>query len=327
MKRIFISLLAVIGLFPFPLKAQIATDTIECMPPSYSELYTLLDADLVFYGYGIINHGPFTSFKIEELLKHDAYGYKLGDTINVFLDDAHLQKLSLENVNQQKARLSLKLGSEHWELKYGSNYSYKPLGQNNSLEIREQRLLLPANSKESASLLREFLNSYEADFSEGLPAKLTISAKDLARLKKTNPIIRAFEKYDRSFLTESAILEPEERVEDKPSASQNNLPKYLAKPILQNAGLDWQDLLLITDFFPKDSSFDHANLRVYIKLFINEEGLVYKTELLKGVHKEFDNYALERAKNSGPWQALVENGKTHKAFFILPFNFVIGNDH
>gem|GEM_PF-6970865 len=329
MKHIYTFLFFSLSLSLVPLKAQNEVVTTECYGPSLSELYTMFHSDLVIYGRVILNHGPFTQFKIEELIKQDGLWFGKGDTVNIFIDDAALQKVLLENPDYQINRVSLKLGLKHWQLTSGTVYSLEPLAQNHSIDIRDQVIALPANPRASAQILQEFLSTYKTSFSEGIPAQLKISAKDLERLKKTNPIIAIFEKQERKFLNEPDIAEEvlREQIDANQAVALDTNPQIVLEPQLLDSSRSLQDVIKITDFKADGDNSRDAKVWVIIKVFINEEGQVYKTELLRGYRADYDNYALNRAKQSGPWKPLIRQNRVRKGYFNLPFYFRVDHDN
>lgn len=323
MKHIYTFLFFGLSLFLAPLKAQNEVVTIECYGPSLSELYTMFHSDLVIYGQVVLNHGPFTQFKIKELIKQDGLWFAKGDTVNIFIDDAALQRVLVENPDYQISRISLKLGTKHWQLTSGTVYSLEPLKLGQNIDMLDQVITLPAKPRASAQILQEFLSTYNTSFSEAIPAQLKISAKDLERLEKTNPIIALFEKQERKFLNEPDI--PEEVLKEQIYAAQavalDTNPQIVLEPQLLDSSLTLQDIININDFIPKDENDSDTRVRVIIKIFINEEGQVYKTELLRGCRSDYDNYALNWAKQSGPWQPLIQQNRARKGYFNLPFYF------
>jgi hypothetical protein len=327
MKHIYTFLFFSLSLFLVPLKAQNEVVTIECYGPSLSELYTMFHSDLVIYGQVILNHGPFTQFKIEELIKQDGLWFGNGDTVNIFIDDVTLQKVLLENHDYQISRVSLKLGIKHWQLTSGTVYSLEPLKLSHSIDMRDQVIALPANQRASAQILQEFLSTYKPSFSEGIPAQLKISAKDLERLKKTNPIIAIFEKQERKFLNQPDIAEEvlREQIYANQAVALDTNPQIVLEPQLLDSTLSLHDIININDFKADDDSYGDVKVRVIIKIFIDEEGRVYKTELVRGYRAIYDNYALNRAKQSGPWKPLIQRSRAHKGYFNLPFYFKNSN--
>ena len=327
MKHIYTFLFFSLSLFLAPLKAQNEVVTIECYGPSLSELYTMFHSDLVIYGQVILNHGPFTQFKIEELIKQDGLWFGKGDTVNIFIDDAALQKVLVENPDYQISRISLKLGTKHWQLTSGTVYSLEPLKLGQKIDMLDQVIILPANPRVSSQILQEFLRTYTTSFSEGIPAQLKIGAKDLERLKKTNPIIALFEKQERKFLNEPDIAEEVlmRQIHAAQTVDLDTNPQIVLEPQLLDSSLSLNDVISINDFKADDDSYRDARVRVIIKIFIDEEGRVYKTELLRGIRADYDNYALNHAKQSGPWLPLVQQNRARKGYFNLPFYFKNSN--
>ncbi len=305
------------------LKAQDTVETINCYGPSASELYTLLDSDLVVFAKIIKNHGPFSDFKIEAILQQKGIWFKLGDTISIFMDDLYAQQVYLNKPIYRKARLALNLGTKHWELKSGSHYSYRALGKKHQIDMLDKMIELPRDPAQSAKVLRDFLAIYRVKFSEGISPDCLIKGDSLNKLKKTNPLINLFEKQNRVFIDELEYS-GEEDDESIISLAQtiDSLPKKILNPQLLDSSQSIAELLTITNFQAMDDNYAEERVRVFVEIYINEQGKVYQTKLLKGFRDDYNKYALERALKSGPWLPLQSEGVSQKGYFHLPFNFI-----
>jgi hypothetical protein len=328
MKTIF-ALLISISLFVGPkLKAQEAIKMIECFSPSLSELYTLLDSELVIYGSLIKKDGPFSLYKIEAILQQKGKWFEFGDTVSIFLDDLSLQSYGLKTPSHKTARLALSIGEKNWELKPGSGYSFKPIGEQQKINMLDKVIELPKGLDKSAKILTDFLATYQVEFSERISASCQVKKDSLSLLKKSNPLVALFEKQKREFISELEVIS--EDAEEPISTSPNTIdsqPHKILNPQLQDSSKAIIDLLTISKFIPKEGSYSSQRVRVIVKVFIDEQGKVYQTELLKGLRRDYDKYALDQALNSGPWVPFRSQGLVQKGFFNLPFNFIRQNEN
>ena len=323
MKTLYLSLLIIGSFLSSSLKAQNEVEIINCYGPSEGELYTLLDSDVVVYATIIKNHGPFSDFKIEAILQQKGIWFNLGDTISIFIDDLYAQQVYLSKAIYHKARLALNLGQKHWELKSGSHYSYRALGKKHEIDMLDKVIELPHEPEKSAKILRDFLAIYLVKFSEGIRPDCLVKRDSLNKLRNTNPLIDLFEKQNRVFIDELeySVAENQESIISSAQAIAT-LPKKILNPQLLDSSQSVLELLTITNFQAMEDSYANESVRVLVEIHIDEQGSVYKTRLLKGIRKDYNTCALERAMKSGPWQPVYSEGISQKGYFYLPFNFM-----
>jgi hypothetical protein len=323
MKTISLLIISLSLSFSSKLSAQEEVEIIYCYGPSLSELYTLLDSELVIYGRIIRNDGPFTEYTIEAILQQKGRWFEIGDTISIFLDDRFTQNHYLNTPSYRKARLALSIGKKHWELKSGSRYSYKALGEKHQIDMIDKVIELPANANESAVILRNFLAAYKSMSSDGISADCRLQPSAISNLRKINPLVDQFEKQERKLISELDLVleEPQAQIRSS-NISIDTIPKAIFKPLLQDSSATINDLILISNFSPDDDEFINYRIRVYVKIYIDEEGKVFKTDLLRGFRSDYDEYALKIAAASGPWKPFVQRGVYSKGYFNLPFNFL-----
>jgi hypothetical protein len=323
MKTLYILIITFFLSFSSALSAQEEVEIINCYGPSLSELYTLLDSELVIYGSIILNDGPFAHYKIEAILQQKGRWFEIGDTISIFLDDQFTQNFYLKTSAYKRARIALMIGKKHWELKSSSRFSYETLGEKNLIDMIDRVIELPTNPYESALVLRDFLAAYTVKFSDVISADCKLQPSALSKLRKINPLVDQFEKQGRKLISEiDLVLEEPQYQIGSSNINIDTIPKAIFEPLIQDSRATVNDLIHISNFSPDDDEYINYRIRVYIKIYIDEVGKVYKTELLHGLRSDYDAYAMKIAAASGPWKPFEQNGVYRKGYFSLPFNFL-----
>ncbi|MDP4587458.1 MAG: hypothetical protein NWS86_04700, partial [Flavobacteriales bacterium] len=231
----------------------------------------------------------------------------------------------------KRARFYIVKEENSWRLNYHSVQSIRGIYHFGALTLNDASCGFSYVGEAVKSLktmnapIREFLATYRFNSGTNL-YEVKVSADELESLKNSNIMVANFERRGRCCLGEE--LE-----------TPNPLPIVAPEPIAPDAIFQEEELVFCDfTFVPPVSPFEEDKMevflnendnplsqegisgRVYIQIYLNEQGVVYDTEIKRGLHPVIDQLLLKKVLGMPAWTPALNNrNQGCKCKMMLPF--------